>query len=118
MAERNKTPLLFYRTVSSVEPVREWLKGLPDEDRKEIGLDLMRAQWRWPVGMPLCRPLGEGLYEIRSTLPSSRIARVILCFYEGCLVALHGFIKKTQATPEDDLKLARKRQKEIHNEKE
>jgi len=46
-------------------------------------------------------------------LPTKRTARVLLCFYSGCLVALHGFIKKTRAMPDDDLALARKRQKEL-----
>ena len=70
-------------------------------------------QWRWPVGMPLCRPMGKGLWEVRTDLPGKRTARVLICLYQGCLVALHGFIKKTRATPEDDLELARKRQKEL-----
>lgn len=113
MAEKQKTPLIFYRTASGVEPVREWLKSLPTGDRKAVGLDLMRAQWRWPVGMPLCRPLGQGLWEVRTDLPSRRIARVLLCVGAGQLVALHGFIKKTQKTSDDDLNLARRRQKEI-----
>jgi phage-related protein len=113
MAEKQKTPLIFYRTAIGVEPVREWLKSLPPGDRRAIGLDLMRAQWRWPVGMPLCRPLGQGLWEVRTDLPSRRIARVILSFEAGQLIALHGFIKKTQKTSDDDLKLARRRQKEI-----
>lgn len=73
----------------------------------------MRVQWRWPVGMPLCRPLGSGLWEVRSSLPSNRIARVIFCAHEGELVALHGFIKKTRKTPKDDLDLAAKRKKEL-----
>ena len=64
---------------------------------------LLRAQWRWPVGMPLCRPLGNGLWEIRTDLPTKRTARVLICLYRGHLVALHGFIKKTRTTPEDDL---------------
>ena len=63
--------------------------------------------------MPLCRPLGNGLWEIRSDLPTRRIARVLLCVYREHLVALHGFIKKTRKTPADDLALARKRQKEL-----
>ena len=113
MIEKQKTHLFFYRTLSGTEPVREWLKGLAVEDRKAVGLDLMRAQWRWPVGMPLCRPMGNGLYEIRTDLQSRRIARVFLCFSEGVLIALHGFIKKTRTTPDDELKLARKRHKEI-----
>jgi hypothetical protein len=60
-----KTPLAFYRHASGGEPVREWLEDLGEIDRQTIGRDLMRAQWRWPVGMPLCRPLGQGLWEIR-----------------------------------------------------
>ena len=73
----------------------------------------MRAQWRWPVGMPLCRAMGQGLWEIRTDLPSNKIARVLLCLHEGVLVALHGLIKKTQNTPDSELALARQRQKEL-----
>ena len=108
-----KTPLVFYRTGSGKEPVREWLKALDVGDRLAVGQDLMRAQWRWPVGMPLCRAMGQGLWEIRTELPSNRIARVLLCLDEGALVALHAFIKKTQKTPDYELALARKRQKEL-----
>jgi hypothetical protein len=57
----HKIPLVFYRSNSGVEPVREWLKGLPEVERHAIGIDLLRAQWRWPVGMPLCRALGDGI---------------------------------------------------------
>ena len=108
-----KTPLIFFRTDGGVEPVRDWLKDLPPEDRREMGKDLMRAQWRWPVGMPLCRAMGDGLWEIRTDLPSNRIARVLLAVDEGVLVALHAFIKKTQKTPPSELAVARKRLKEL-----
>ena len=64
-------------------------------------------------GMPLCRAMGQGLWEVRTELPSQRIARVLLCLDEGILVALHAFIKKTQKTPDDELALARKRRKEL-----
>jgi phage-related protein len=47
------------------------------------------------------------------TWVTKRTARVLLCFYRGHLVALHGFIKKTRTTPDEDLALARKRQKEL-----
>jgi phage-related protein len=110
-----KTPLVFFRSSSGREPVREWLKALDAQDRLAVGQDLMRAQWRWPVGMPLCRSIGQGLWEIRTELPSNRIARVLLCLDEGVLVALHAFIKKTQKTPDDELALARKRQKELRS---
>ena len=108
-----KVPLIFFRSGAGGEPVREWLKGLPAAERQAIGKDLLRAQWRWPVGMPLCRPLGSGLWEVRTDLPTRRTARVLLCLYRGHIVAVHGFIKKTRTTPEEDLALARKRQKEL-----
>lgn len=108
-----KVPLIFFRTAAGGEPVREWLKGLPEAERHAIGKDLLRAQWQWPVGMPLCRPLGAGLWEVRTDLPTKRTARVLLCLYRRHLVALHGFIKKTRTTPDEDLALARKRQKEL-----
>lgn len=93
--------------------MREWLKELPQVERHVIGTDLLRAQWRWPVGMPLCRAMGGGLWEIRTDLPTKRTTRVLICLYRGHLVALHGFIKKSRATPEADLELARRRKKEL-----
>ena len=108
-----KIPLVFYCARPESEPVREWLKELPEAERHAIGRDLLRAQWRWPAGMPLCRALGSSLWEIRTDLPTRRTARVLLCVHEEHLVALHGFIKKTRRTPEADLALARKRQKEL-----
>ena len=108
-----KISLVFFATEAGNEPVRDWLKTLPEPDRQAVGQDLMRVQWRWPVGMPLCRNLGKGLWELRSTIPSDRIARVIFCIHDSELVALHGFIKKTQKTPKGDLCLAVKRQKEL-----
>ena len=79
-------PVRFYRTEAGTEPVLEWLRGLAKEDRRVIGSDLMRVQFGWPIGMPLVRSLKDGLWEVRSTLPSQRIARLILCFHQGTLV--------------------------------
>ena len=109
----HKISVVFYRTPAGVEVVRDWLRSLPPEDRNAIGQDLMRVQFGWPVGMPLCRPLGAGLWEVRSDLTSNRIARVFFCFTDERLVALHGIVKKTQKTPDADLRLARKRQREF-----
>jgi phage-related protein len=110
-----KIPLLFFRSDSGNEPVREWLKGLDEIERREIGRDLLRAQWRWPVGMPLCRPLGNGLWEIRTNLPTKRTARIMISVCRDHLVVLHGFIKKTRSTHREDLAMARKRQKELES---
>ena len=108
-----KVPARFYLTPSGSDPVRDWLVALPVEDKRRIGQDIGMVEYGWPVGMPLCRNIGEGLWEVRCSLPSRRIARVLFCLVRSEPVLLHGFIKKTQKTPPDDLALARKRQKEI-----
>jgi phage-related protein len=113
--EAQRTSLMFFRTGGGREPVREWLQAMDVVDRGMVGRDLMRAQWRWPIGMPLCRAMGQGLWEIRTDLSNHRIARVMLCMHEGMLVALHAFVKKTQKTPADELALARKRLKELRS---
>ena len=108
-----KIPVVFYRTGGGSELVRDWLRSLDESDRNAIGLDLMRVQFRWPVGMPLCRAMGDGLWEVRTSLPSNRIARVLFCVVRDRIVILHGFIKKTQKTPDQELTLARKRKNEF-----
>lgn len=118
MTEKQKISLVFYRTPTGREPVREWYKAQSKEDRYILGADLQRVQWKFPIGMPLCRPMGGGLYEVRSTLTNNRMARVLFYLYRGQVVALHAFIKKTSTTPDADLALARKRLKEIDHEKE
>lgn len=106
-------PVAFHRTPNGHQPVREWLRDLDRADRKAIGLDIKAVQQGWPLGLPLCRPLGQGLWEVRSRLPSQRIARIIFAFVAGHMVLLNGFIKKTQKTPKDEIKLAQARLKEF-----
>jgi phage-related protein len=104
-----RVPAIFFRTEAGGEPVREWLKRLPSpEDRKRIGEDIKTVEFGWPIGMPVCRPSGDGIYEVRTNLAQNRIARVL--FYidkKGRMVLLHGCIKKTQKTPSEDLALAK-----------
>jgi phage-related protein len=108
-------PLVFWRSATGREPVREWLDELSREDRRTIGRDIAKVQYGWPVGMPLCRPLGAGLWEVRASLPSKREARVFFGFHDHLLIALHATIKKTQKTPAEDLALARQRFKELQS---
>jgi phage-related protein len=109
----HKIPVVFFRTRAGTEVVRNWLRALDARDRNAVGQDLMRVQYRWPVGMPLCRSLGDGLWEVRSELPSDRIARVMFSVHQDAIVILHGFIKKSRKTPGEDLALARKRKREF-----
>lgn len=112
-AEPKKLPAAFYRTTDGTEPVRDWLLELEPADRKIIGADIALVEYGWPVGMPACRPLGLGLWEVRSSISSGRIARVLFCIADGRLVLLHGFVKKTQKTPDSDMALSRSRQKDV-----
>ncbi len=106
-----RLPARFYRLDSGREPVREWLRRLGSDDRKIMGEDIKDVEFAWPIGMPLVRGLGDGLWEVRSRLPGGRIGRVIFTVEHSAMVLLHGFIKKTQKTPKQDLDLALKRKK-------
>lgn len=103
-----RVPAFFFQTEVGNEPVRNWLKGMTPNDRRSIGDDIRTVEYGWPMGMPTCRPLGDGLHEVRTDLGGNRIARVL--FYIDTrqrMVLLHGFVKKTQATPKSDLELAK-----------
>lgn len=102
----------FYATELGTEPVREWLKLLPAVDRKVIGEDMKTVQFGWPLGMPLVRSMGGGIWEVRIRL-ENRIARVLFVLDGSTMVLLHGFIKKTQATSLSDLDLAKDRFKQL-----
>jgi phage-related protein len=108
-----RLPAAFYALPSGREPVREWLKGLDRADRKIVGEDVKDVEFSWPIGMPLCRSLGGGLWEVRCDLTQARIARVLFCIRQGRMVLLHAFVKKTRKTPASDLALAVRRMKEI-----
>src|SRR5579863_856071 len=75
--QEKRVPAIFFRTEAGGEPVRVWLKGLAREDRKRIGEDIKTVEFGWPIGMPVCRPLGHGIYEVRTSLAQNRIARVL-----------------------------------------
>ncbi len=104
-----RLPAYFYRLDSGREPVRDWLKSLEPADRRIIGEDIKDVEFGWPIGMPLVRNLGDGLWEVRSNLTKGQIARVLFTVEQSAMVLLHGFVKKSQKTPKPDLELARSR---------
>ena len=115
--KNKRIPAKFYKTEAGNEPVREWLKQLDPKNRKVIGIDVKTVEYGWPIGMPTCRSMGKGLYEVRSNLSDGTIARVLFCIYQKNMVLLHGFIKKTQKTPKRELDLALKRKQTLEIEK-
>jgi len=104
-----KLRVRFWKTPAGREPVREWLLELDSVDRKLIGDKMLTVQFRWPVGMPTVRKMEAGLWEVRVNLTSGKIARILFTTFEGNMVLLHGFIKKSQKTPDSELNLARSR---------
>ena len=104
--------VVFFRTEAGTEPVREWLRELTVEDRKTIGIDIKTVQHGWPLGMPLVRKMEPGLWEVRCDIADG-IARVLFTAKAGQMVLLHGFVKKTQKTPDNELKTARNRLKKL-----
>lgn len=103
-----KITVAFFATAAGSEPVREWLRAMPRDDRRKVGDDIKSVEFGWPIGMPVCRPLGKGLYEVRTNLKDT-ISRVLFAIEGDKMVLLHGFIKKSQTAPLGDLDLARAR---------
>jgi phage-related protein len=112
MDEGIRLRVVFFRTLTGAEPVREWLKELARSDRKTIGEDIKTVQFGWPIGLPLVRKLDTELWEVRSRL-QRRIARVIFSIQGDLMILLHGFVKKSQKTPAADLSTARNRLKQF-----
>ncbi|HCM96582.1 MAG: hypothetical protein A2X25_00125 [Chloroflexi bacterium GWB2_49_20] len=109
--------VVFFRSERGSEPVREWLKSLAVDEKRIIGEDIKTVQFGWPVGMPIVRKLEPGLWEVRSRLVH-RIARVLFTIQDDKMVLLHGFIKKSDKTPQDDLSLARQRLAQLRGKNE
>lgn len=93
------------------EPVREWLRGVDPADRRIVGEDIKDVEFAWPIGMSLVRPLGCGLWEVRSRIGGGKIARVLFCVDRGGMVLSRGFVKKSEKTPKRDIDLALERKK-------
>ena len=65
------------------------------------------------LGMPYTKAMGDGLFEIRAR-GAEGIGRAFFCCIKGKrIVILHGFVKKTQATPSKELRLAKQRMKKV-----
>lgn len=110
------TVKFFKQDASGTEPVREWLRSLPEDEKKVIGEDIKAVQYGWPLGLPLVDHVEGGIWEVRSRL-GNRIARVLFSVEHAMMILLHGFIKKTQKTPAQDLNVAKDRLKKCEGVK-
>ena len=116
-SDAGKLPRLtvrFFRESTGSEPVRDWLKRLPVEEKREIGSDIKTVQFGWPIGMPVVDHIDGDVWEVRTRL-STRIARVLFVLEGNVMVLLHGFIKKERKTPKADLDIAKQRLKKLRS---
>lgn len=107
-----KLEVIFFKTFSGSEPVKEWLKKLSPTDKKIVGSDIRTLQIAWPLGMPLVRKIATKLWEIRSIIASG-IVRIFFTIIGNTLFLLHAFTKKTQKTPLNELTIAKERLKQL-----
>lgn len=105
----------FFRTFAENEPVRDWLKAMTREDRRAVGEDIKTAQFGWPIGMPLIRKLDKDLWEVRTHLEDG-VARVVFTVRDNRMILLHGFTKKSQKTPKNELETAQNRLKRLEEQ--
>ena len=104
----------FFRELTGSEPVRDWLRGLPDAEKREIGADIKTVQFGWPIGMPVVDHIEGEIWEVRTRL-ATRLARVLFVLEGNAMVLLHGFIKKERKTPKGELDLAKQRLKKLRS---
>lgn len=107
----------FYKTDAGNEPVREFLrKKLMPEERSAVGKDIRTVEYGWPIGMPVCKDLKNGLLEVRTRL-GARTCRVLFAIYGNRMILLHGFVKKDQKTPQREMKSALDHKKQMESRK-
>jgi phage-related protein len=104
--------VFFYQSPSGKEPVRDWLKLRTQDEKKAIGEDIKAIEFLWPVGYPRVRKLDRNLWEVRTDLQDG-ICRVFFTIWKKRMVLIHGIIKKTQKTPQQDIDIAKKRRDEV-----
>ena len=92
--------------------IRSWPVGIHADFLRLAGL---LEEFGLDLRMPHSRAMGSGLFELRCR-GAEGIGRAFYCTIQGRnIVILHGFVKKTQETPASELRIARKRLKEVKN---
>jgi phage-related protein len=113
MKRQEPLEVVFFKSEAGNQPVKEFLMGRTKEDRKEIGADIYKVQEGFPIGLPLVKKTDIDLWEVRSTIPDG-ICRILFTVTKTAMVLLHGFVKKTQKTPLNELEVAKNRLKEFN----
>lgn len=102
--------VIFYEKENGDCPVEEFIDSLDVKMRaKMIGLLELLEEKGNQLREPYCKPIDDGIFEIRCKV-GNNITRVLYFFYyEGKIILTNGFIKKTQKTSPEEIKLAKER---------
>jgi hypothetical protein len=101
----------FFVTSDGSEPVKEWLQSLDRADRKTVGADIATVEFGWPIGMPVCGPLRDGVCEVRSSIKDGRVeAGTYFGIDDEIMLLLHG--EEGKDGQQDAIQLAVRRWKE------
>jgi len=110
----NKFEVLFYEKTNGDCPVEDFISSLDVKMRaKLVGLLEILEEKGNQLREPYSKHLDDGIFEIRCKV-GTNITRVLYFFYYNKKIILtNGFIKKTQKTPQNELKLAKQRKKDF-----
>jgi phage-related protein len=97
-----------YQTASGARPIKDFLLALPDEDRAAV---LEEMEYVREHGTSVARHVRQDIYEVRATYDTKAYRILFACEgrFHHVLLALNGFQKKTQLTPQAHIKLAEQR---------
>ena len=104
-----KFKVIFYEKENGDCPIEEFMNSLDIKMRaKMIGLLELLEEKGIQLREPYSKIIEDGIFEIRCKV-GNNISRVLYFFYfEGKIVLTNGFTKKTQKTPIEEIKLAKK----------
>ena len=105
--------VIFYDLPDGTEPVADFLNEIPLKMSAKILRTIgLLEEFGLALREPYSSPLGDGIFELRTKIGSD-ITRVLYFFIVGKRVVLtHGFVKKTQATPPEEIEKAKRYRKE------
>lgn len=106
----------YYYNRNNKSPLKEWLDEIGNEPKAEIfRIFEMLSKYGIELGLPFVRHIENKIYEVRAKDKSGIYRVLYFAHTDKVFVMLHGFQKKTQATPRKEIEIAIKRMKEIQN---
>ena len=104
------TPLkaVFFKSENDNQPCRDFILSLSRKDKTEVRAKIFEVQKGFPMGLPLVRKMDSDLWEIRTEITDG-ICRIFFTIKDDTMILLHGFVKKSQKTPKQELKTAKNR---------